>query len=329
MSKNYTTNYSTISTNSIHDSQSFNKAYKNYRKSWEENPKQGRVADFPLNIDLEVTNACNLSCPYCARTKKNWGDNEVGYIDEDIVGKIIDEVNKENGYSMKFSLRGEPLLHDKLVNFLELAKKSKLIDFYFNTNGMLLSKEISRKLVDLQIPRISISVGGWDEKSFNLCQVGADFKTVKTNIQNLKKYRDETDSKYPQIRIQAVLQDDLKPHINEFKNLWSSLADEVGMIDYRKETGEHDYTGVISSSFCCNFLWQRLVVLWDGSVYPCLFHGVKNNKDLYLGNAKENSLKEMWNGEIMNQLRESHKRGLSHNNSCCDSCSYRFLEIKK
>ena len=82
-------------------------------------------------------------------------------------------------------------------------------------------------------------------------------------------------------------------------------------------------------SFCCNILWQRLVVSWDGSVYPCLFHGVRDNKNLYLGNVRNTSLKEMWNGEKMNRLRKLHKGGFSHSNSCCDNCSYRFSVIKK
>ena len=118
------TNYNNIGESSVHDNQSLNLSYQKYREAWSENPKKNIVSSFPLNIDLEVTNACNLSCPYCARTKKKWGENNIGYIDEDLVKKVIDEIDKEAGYSMKFSLRGEPLLHGELVSFLERAKNS-------------------------------------------------------------------------------------------------------------------------------------------------------------------------------------------------------------
>ena len=328
MINDYKTNYGKIGKQSVHDSSLFDKDYKEYRREWDENPKNYIVSNFPLNIDLEVTNACNLRCPHCARTQKNWGGDDIGYIERVIVEKVIDEINKEKGYCMKFSLRGEPLLHKELLYFLELAKNSKLLDFYFNTNGVLLSKEFSQAIIDLQIPRVSISVGGWDDKSFSECQVGANLKTVITNIEGLKMLRDKAGLVLPKIRIQAVAQDDLNKHIDEFKSIWEPLADEIGLIDFREETGAKDYTGKTSSSFCCNFLWQRLVVLWDGSVYPCLFHGVKDNRSLYLGNIKDKSLKEIWNGDALNNLRILHKDGLSHCNDGCNGCSYRFSMIK-
>lgn len=119
------------------------------------------------------------------------------------------------------------------------------------------------------------------------------------------------------------------PHIKEFKALWSPLSDEIGLVDFREETDLHNYKPRVCKKFKCNFLWQRLVVLWDGSTYPCLFHGVKDPQELYLGNVKKNSLKEMWNGEKMNKLRKLHLKGQSDQNSSCDKCSYRTTEIKK
>ena len=42
--------------------------FQEYRQKWREWPQVFRVGEFPLFIDIEVTSACNLKCPFCATT---------------------------------------------------------------------------------------------------------------------------------------------------------------------------------------------------------------------------------------------------------------------
>ena len=42
--------------------------YWEYRKNWEEYPKNGITPEFPLCINIETTNVCNLDCIMCPRT---------------------------------------------------------------------------------------------------------------------------------------------------------------------------------------------------------------------------------------------------------------------
>ena len=74
--------------------------------------------------------------------------------------------------------------------------------------------------------------------------------------------------------------------------------------------------GVISS-WICPQLWQRMVVLWDGTILPC------NHDDellMSLGNIKNISIKESWNSDKLNNLRDKHKKKLSHNIKACNGC---------
>lgn len=316
------TNYHTVSDLSVIELNAVTERYKAYRREWNENMSNNIVSSFPLNIDIELTNACNLKCPHCARTSKNWGESSVGFMDENLVMKILEEADKEKGYCVKFSLRGEPLLYKNLENVLLKAKETSLLDYYFNTNAVLLTPELSKKLVQLELPRISISIGGWDKESFEKCQVGASFETVLNNLKFLKNYRDQNKFQFPKIRLQGVLTPLLKQHFEAFKSLWENLGDELGVIDFRKESQqEEDFRE--DKSFRCNFLWQRLVVLWNGDVYPCLFHGVKNSNDLVLGNVKNNTLKELWHSHKLQKLRKLHADGNSHLCASCRLCSYR------
>ncbi|OGR73181.1 MAG: hypothetical protein A2089_12625 [Elusimicrobia bacterium GWD2_63_28] len=303
--------------------------YAEYRTAWAENPRKGIVTDFPINVDLEITNACNLSCPHCASARKNWGDEKTGFIEESLVKKVLDEVKAGAGMSMKFSLRGEPLLHPKAALFLECAKEAGLADYYFNTNGVPLTRDIAVELVKHRLPRISISVGGWDEASFARSQAGADLGALKRNISILRDVRQSYGSAAPIIRIQATFIKDLRTRLKEFKELWMPLADEIGLVDFREESSPAARPASATAGFRCNFLWQRLVVLWDGSVYPCLFHGVKYPEPLRLGNVRTATLGGMWKSPRMEALRRLHLAGTSHENACCAGCSYRRAEIDK
>lgn len=324
-------NYKTLSGKSIFQDNRINsyERYNNYRRLWIDAPKNEIVTDFPLNVDIELTNACNLQCPHCARTQKSWGSSKVGFMNFDIVNKIINEINTENGYGVKFSLRGEPLLYKNIAEVINKIDRNKILDYYFNTNGVALNKDLSKKFIKMQLPRVSISVGGWDKESFEKCQSGAKFEMVLNNVKTLRKLRDEYRSEYPKIRIQAVLKSDFVQHFDEFSEIWGQYADEVGGIDFRDETENSIKSSEKVDSFKCNFLWQRLVILWDGSVYPCLFHGVKDASDIMLGNIKDKTLKEFWHSDKMNALRKQHSSGESHLCKSCTFCSYRKSETDK
>ena len=104
-----------------------------YRKKWEEWPNTFKIENFPLFIDIEVTNICNLKCPFCSTTISG-NKNKKGFISKKNVEKIIDEGSDNGLYGVKFNIRGEPLLHSDISYFVKYAKKKGLIDVYFNTH---------------------------------------------------------------------------------------------------------------------------------------------------------------------------------------------------
>lgn len=319
-------NYHVIGKKNILDST--DAKFRKYRREWIENPEQFKVREFPLHLDIELTNFCNLKCAYCASTYNRWGSDKKGKMPFGLFKKIIDE-GKENGlYSIKFSLRGESMLHEDLPRMVEYAKKSGIIDMYFNTNGMLLDRKTSDRLIEAGLNRISISCDGWDKKSFEKNRLGARFEDVYENIRELRDARGKRKTSHPKIRIQTVMLPEIKKHLKEFLDLWSPLADEIGYLDAREEGPGVDHRG-LKANWACPFLWQRMVILWDGTILPCLLHGVGDSSSVEMGNAKDSTIKEKWLSKKMNDFRDLHKDGKSHAIKACDECSYRALEIKK
>jgi len=299
-----------------------NEKFLDYRKKWNEYPRDFHVGNFPLFLDIESTNVCNLRCPFCATTMSGKKQKK-GYMSVSMMEKIIDEGADNGLYGVKFNIRGEPLLHPKIDYFVKYAKEKGLIDVYFNTNGFYLTKEMSYKLIDARLDRISISFEGYTKEVYEKNRVGSSYEKVLENINNLREIRDKNKIDYPKIRIQTVKLPNSEFDMEEYKNFWKSRVDEIAFLDYKDMDGKKKG---IKNSWICYQLWQRMAILWNGSISPC------NHDDelkIFLGNINDNLLKTCWESDKLNKIRDIHKKGLAYKIKACDGCYLRSSEICK
>ena len=306
-----------------------NPAFQDYRKRWKEQPLNFYPGDFPLFIDIEVTNACNLLCSFCATT--NLGlDMKRGFIPEELVYKILDE-GKDNGLcGVKFNDRGEPLLHPGLTDFVKYAKGAGLIDVYFNTNAMLLTEDKIEKVIDSGMDRISISIEGFSPDFYEKYRINGKFDVLLKNVRNLWAIRSKKKAKNPLIRIQSVLlpeiQKNLSGYMSKYSAFWSPYADEISVIEYKNESYPAIREKGFAYAWACHQPWQRMVVWCDGTILPC---NEDNTGALSLGNIRSTSIKSAWNSRAMERLRERHKGLEAHLLAACDGCFLRDAQINK
>jgi radical SAM protein with 4Fe4S-binding SPASM domain len=293
-----------------------------YRRKWKEWPETFRVGDFPLFIDLEVTSICNLRCPFCSTTFHG-GAVKKGHMPLDIVKRVVDEGAGQGLYGVKFNIRGEPLLHPQISEAVAYAKSKGLIDVYFNSNAMLLSGEMCRKLIDAGLDRISISADGCTKDEYERHRVGAHFETVVANVERLQAIKQSLKVKYPKVRVQTVLLPEVKNHFKEYQQFWSGIADEVAHLDYMEMK---ERKRGIDYPWACPQIWQRMAVWWDGTILPC-------NHDeeglLALGNIRDTTIRQAWSCEKLREVRDAHRRGKSCAIPACDGCYFRDAEIRK
>lgn len=202
------------------------------------------------------------------------------------------------------------------------------MDVYFNTNATLLDEHKINQLIDSGLDRISISFEGTTKEVYERYRVGARYEAVLSNVKTLRLIRDRQGLSYPQIRVQTVLLPELEEDFPQYVEFWQRIADEVAYLDARREAPNDDHRGLVAD-WACPFLWQRMAVLWDGTLLPCLMHGVSDFSLMSLGNVKEVSIKEMWQSEEVFRYRELHKSGQAHKLEACDRCSYRAMELEK
>ena len=296
--------------------------FSEYRRRWDENPINQDPGDFPLHLDIEVTSYCNLKCPFCATTYS--GSNfKNGFITFRNVKKILDEAGEYNAYACKFNMRGEPLLHRELGSFIRYAKKRGLIDVFFNTNAVLLDGEKAKMLVDSGLDRLTVSLEGFEKTMYEKNRVGAQFETVVANIERLRKLRDSSGSSRPKIRIQAVLIPELRDRMDEFIAFWKDRVDQVSYNDMLDNIPNN--IKPVKSSWICPFLYQRMMIMWDGTITTCYndFFGKSS-----VGNIESRTIRECW-VSAFDTLRKLHREGRSHEIEACSECPLRMNELTK
>ena len=319
-------NFHTVTAGTVFDSRAQEARFREYRRRWSEDPANFRAGSFPIHLDIESTGVCNLRCPFCATTMKNWGPDVPGYMKMELFRQIIDEGEREGLCSIKLSFRGEPTLHPHLSDMVAYAKKKGVLDVYFNTNATMLTDELVHKLIDAGLDRISVSFEGTHKEEYEAQRVGAKYEKVVENIRRLRRIRDERGLKIPQIRIQSVMVPEIKERFKEYVEFWEPTADEVAYLDMRREGPQDDHRGQVAD-WACPFLWQRMTILWDGTVLPCLMHGVSDFSLLALGKVGERTIRSMW--EETARYRQLHMAGKAHELEACDRCSYRSMELEK
>lgn len=298
--------------------------YEMYRHLWYENPSMSISRDFPLFLDIEASSVCNLRCPHCVHGQAGFYDrHDAGYMPWEMYVDIIDEAAAEGCYGCKYHsiARGEPLMSMLLERMVAYAKKKGLIDVYLNTNGVLLDHVRSAALLDAGLDRISFSVDGLNG-TYEQMRPGARFEKVVYKIIQFLNWR-ATGNYNTKVRVQTVRLPgiDLDQYVQYWKGMLDE-TDEVAVVDY-KDMGRRRY---VEGKWRCPQPWQRLSVLWDGSILPCNHDDRQYAK---LGMFPEMTLKKAWQGHGIGMIRDAHRRGAGALVAACNGCYLMQAEIEK
>lgn len=283
------------------------------KKSREYLRKKYQLSSIPRILNIEVTNKCNLRCTICPRKE---GDTEFGFIDIDFLKKIIDENRSVlSGQAVWLHFSGEPLLHSDLSKIIKLLKENN-IRTMLSTNAVSLDKKKSLDLLNAGLDYIVFSFDGYSKKVYEDVRMGANFDKVKKNILDFLKIKEKNGFK-TMTQIQFI---ELKTNIKEvsnFINEWKKTSvNHINVKSFCTRAGRVENIGnfALDSNIYkqntrrrpCFYLWETLVVLWNGDVVACC-QDLKN--ELIVGNLKKQKLLEIWNSPRLQEIRRRQMRG--------------------
>ncbi len=278
----------------------------------------------PITISVEPTTACNLRCPECPSGLRAFS-RPTGNLKEDFFRKTIDELYRELMYLI-FYFQGEPYINPKFLDMVKYAN-DKGIYTITSTNGHFLNDKNAEQTIRSGLDRLIISVDGTTQEVYENYRKAGKLETVLQGARNVVKWKKKLKSATPHIVFQFLV---VKPNEHQIPEIYK-LAEEIGIDEVKLKSAQvYDYENgnpliptidkyaryrqneegkfVVKNELLnqCWKLWHSCVITWDGMVVPCCF-----DKDAIhrLGDLKENSFKELWQGELYHQFRSQLLQG--------------------
>lgn len=270
-----------------------------------QDPENWNLIDFPLEIALELANYCNLKCIMCPVPNLK---RKRGLMDETIFKHIVEDLLKESGFIFLPQGFGESLLHPQWTKLINFARSRKMQPIAVLTNGMLLCGE---KMVTVteNVDIVVVTLDGSNAKTYESVRVSSSFERVTENIKNFLRMRGNLDRPHCVIRI--IRMQDTEKEIENFRKYWSK---EIGKGDLIQVSECIDWAGSVryrgvhknrerTKRHPCRMLWKNLTVYHDGQVSPCCYDA---EGELIVGSVLNQSLREIWNGSSLKDLRKLH-----------------------
>lgn len=273
------------------------------------------VSDYPQNVVIEPTNACNLRCRMCSE----WGEGvtsrrDVGFITRDIWMKALDEIGAwPVTVNLHLTGSGEPLLHPEFLDILKYAKDKGNISVGFLCNATLLDARKAEAVAAWRIDTVGFSVDGAQREIFEHYRKGAVLSEVEENIERLLALRE---GGTPRIYLNMVAHQEAD--IGLMVERWKGKVDTIQVSVKRPVDRSVNRRIVLKQP--CPSLDQTLVMGWSGHAVLCCYAGSADYAKYLAGQFPEHTIRDIWHSEFMNRARMLHQMGRPDEIDLCRNC---------
>jgi MoaA/NifB/PqqE/SkfB family radical SAM enzyme len=227
-------------------------------------PQENSTSDLaaPLYVAWQITNECNLACLHCIEES---GPGKA-FKDELTTAEaeaVIDQLVKAEVPYVSFS-GGEPMVRPDFFRLVERITRGG-VGLKIETNGHYLTPENCRRLKDLGVKAVQVSLDGATPASFNKMRVHGRLETALDGIKNLRE-------------AQVPIEINFVPAKFNIKEIGAvvDLAHKIGA--YSFYTGKLMFTG--------NAVRTWGITAPDEADYPRFFAELKAKCDEYQGRMR-------------------------------------------
>jgi len=233
---------------------------------------------------------------------------------------IIPKVIQLHGY-------GDPLLDKNLSNVIR-SLTEKGFESYFSCNPANINVKSTVEQMEAGLTYLKYSFESTDDMKFkDIRGNAANFTEAFEKTKEIMRIKDEKGYK-TKIVITMIDVGHDEEQQEEFRKLSKAFKDmnvyiylksedqqwyrkDETLLEYLDERGreapeqEKDFygTNAIHWRETCKHPWMSMTVKSDGEVHMCM---EDYNNEIFLGNARQNNLYEIWNGDLYKKFRQDH-----------------------
>ena len=284
---------------------------------------------YPYIFVMEVTNVCNLKCPFCLTGKGISGGRDVGHLSFEQAKSILDAVG-DYIYFLQVYTWGEPLLNKDLIRIIEYAK-TKNIYVMLSTNATAMTPAYNERLINSGIDYIMVAIDGGSDETYRKYRRGGNYDKVLANVKDLLGQRDQAGRSEPFVEWQYIVfrhnEHEVRATetmayemgINKFTPLPAYVEDEDWAAtdpEYRTDLGNPERL------YNCDRPWSHLNIRADGGVASCCYTFFKQDD---FDSLDAHSFTEFWNNDKFQQSRRIIKQArdggkLEESDIACYDC---------
>jgi len=286
----------------------------------------------PFIVFMDPSSGCNFRCTFCPT-----GDRELiketgrfqGIMSFDLFKKLIDDLAlfPQNIKVLRLYKDGEPLLNKRLADMIAYAKGSGHVPYVdTTTNGALIDPSRMGPLIEAGLDKINISVYGMRREQYQaFTKSDFDFDRFVTNVKWLYAHKGSCE-----IVIKVPGELITEAERQQFFDTFGDYCDRIFVenfapcwpqFDVERRMGVTITQGIyqqpISITDTCPYIFYAMSVNADGLVSACF---VDWGRKLIVGDARSQSLPDIWNSPEFNELRLAHLEGKRKENPVCGHC---------
>ena len=291
---------------------------------YEATHRQPFCASPPIQVCIETSSRCNLRCTHCAHQTM---ERKQGNIPLELFKKVIDEVAFYQPY-IDFHLHGEPLFNKHLTEMVAYTKKHNLQNRLV-TNVTLLTRDMSRRLLEAGLDYICLSLSGATKKTYEAIHRNAIFEKTLGNLLDFLETERDMD-RY--IRTRTVFVEE--EHTAHEKERYLAMLGRLP-IDHVSVSPMFNFFGLNEEKNLddqhrlpreqwpvCTIPWKWLGIGSNGEIRACMFD---YEHRYVIGDAWRDNVMDAWNSEAMqayrNALLDRDYRDIERKGPLCSECN--------
>ncbi len=304
--------------------------------------RSSKPSSMPINLQIEVTNRCNLRCPVCPSGLKKL-KRPTGDLDLDLYRDFL----KETGpYALSAMLWGwgEPLLHPRFSEIVRMTRSYGIIP-YTSTNGQALSRDhVIEGLLSDPCDYLVIAVDGLTDETLSTYRVGARLAPILDGVKRLVEGRRRLGLDKPILHMRYIVMKHNQHELPDVENFarrhgfdqlairaLSQVEDDSSLFENMKpdlkKYNAFAYNGgkrIHRSDFWCQHAFAMGTLFVDGSIPVC---DQDYNLEAPFGvMGKDVSFKDVWYGRQAHSVRRVVRERRT-DYSFCRRCPYADRDV--
>ena len=291
-----------------------------------------KIASFPKNALIELTNGCNHACVFCKNSNQSRRATKLPINKYKNFIKQASELGLEE---VGLYSTGEPYMTKNLNDYISIAKQYGVKRIYLTTNGSLanLNKVITNYEAGLNSIKFSINAANKEDYIFIHGQ--DDFDKVVKNVKEIYNWKEKNNINL-QMLASCVMITSIPNMQEEHYSIFKSYFEDINYVKANSQLGQAfsliddlavsphgifnnlDKENSRESIKPCAMIWNRYHLTAESYLSACC---VDYELDLIISDLNKEKLKDAWNNSLATNLRQAH---LTSNleGLLCDQCMH-------